>query len=483
MQYASIFKGLGLIILVIAAGLLMATAFAFAADSGDLFAFVYSCAISLGVGLALTFLPRSKHDLKFRDGYALVAFGWLAAGLFGALPYYFSGSVTQFTDAYFESISGFTTTGASIFSNIEGLSTPILLWRSMTQWFGGMGIIVLSLAILPYLDLGGMSIFQAEVPGPTAEKLTPRIQDTAKALWELYCILTAILTLLLWFAGMTLFEAINHSFTAMSTGGFSTSNASIAGFESPFIEWILVGFMILAGINFALHYRFLFKGCHPKTYFSDSELVFYLSLITGAIAIVTTAIFFLHQGGPFEQIVRESSFTVVSIVTTTGYGTADYLLWPVFCQFVLMFLMLVGGCAGSTAGGIKNVRVLLVFKYMYAEMLKLLHPSLVRSVKLRAEPVERSVLASILGFIFIYVGVMGASILLVSLETPDFATAIGSVVASLSNIGPGFGTVGPASNYSHLGMFSKWILSIDMAMGRLEILTILILFLPQTWVK
>ena len=482
MQYASIFKGLGLIILTITTGLLIPMAFAFVWDTGDLRVFVYSFVISLAVGLCLIALPRSKHTLKYRDGYALVAFGWLSAGLFGALPYWFSGSVVQFTDAYFESISGFTTTGASIFTDVESLSRPILLWRSMTQWFGGMGIIVLSLAILPYLDLGGMSIFQAEVPGPTTEKLTPRIQDTAKVLWEVYFILTALLTLLLWFAGMTVFEAINHSFTAMSTGGFSTSNSSITGFQSPLIEWILVGFMIIAGINFALHYRFLFKGRNPNTYFRDSELIFYLSVIAGAIVIVAIVIFF-RQGGPFGQIIRESSFTIVSILTTTGYGTADYLLWPVFCQFILMFLMLIGGCAGSTAGGIKTVRVLLVFKYMYAEMLKLLHPTLIRSVKLRTETVERNVLASILGFIFIYIGVMSVSILLISLETQDFVTAVGSVIASLSNIGPGFGTVGPASNYAHLGPFTKWILSLDMVMGRLEIVTILILFLPHAWIK
>lgn len=482
MQYASIFKGLGLIILVIAAGLLVPTAFAFVRATDHLSAFVYSLLVSLGVGLCLVVLPKSKHSLKFRDGYALVAFGWLSAGLFGALPYWFSGSAAQFTNAYFESISGFTTTGATIFSDIESLSPPILLWRSMTQWLGGMGIIVLSLAILPYLDLGGMSIFQAEVPGPTAEKLTPRIQDTAKALWQVYFLLTALLSLLLWLAGMTAFEAINHSFTAMSTGGFSTSNSSIAGFQSPLIEWILVGFMAVAGINFALHYRFLFKGFHPKTYFRDSELIFYACLMAGAAAVVATAIL-LRQGGSVDQTVRDAAFTVVSLLTTTGYGTADYLLWPVFCQFVLIFLMLIGGCAGSTAGGIKTVRVLLVFKYMYTEMLKLLHPNLIRSVKLGTTTVERNVLASILGFIFIYVGVMSASILLVSLETQDFLTAVGSVVASLSNIGPGLGTVGPTSNYAHLGSFTKWILSLDMAMGRLEIVTILILFLPRAWVK
>lgn len=482
MQFASIFKGLGLISIVITLGLLVPTLYSYFDGTNDLNAFIISLIICTATGIVLLSIPKSKHALKFRDGYALVAFGWLSAGLFGALPYYFSDATPYFTDAYFESISGFTTTGASIFSDIEALTPAILLWRSMTQWFGGMGIIVLSIAVLPYLDIGGMSIFQAEVPGPTAEKLTPRIQDTAKFLWFVYFLFTVILTAFLWAAGMTVFEAINHSFTTMSTGGFSTNNSSIAGFHSPVIEWILITFMVIAGINFALHYRYLFKGLKFKSYFEDSEFIFYMALVASSILIVSVVIL-LKQGGGVEQAIRDASFTIVSIMTTTGFGTADYLLWPVFCQLVLLFLMIIGGSAGSTSGGIKTVRAMLVVKYMYTEMLKLLHPTLIRTVKIRKVTVERSVLASILSFIFMYLAVMGISILLVSLETNDIVTAIGSVVASLGNIGPGFGTVGPTSNYAHLGQFTKWILSIDMAMGRLEILTILILFLPQAWKK
>jgi len=482
MQYSSIFKALGAIILVLAVGLLIPAGYAAMNGGRDLYAFLYSFLISAVVGAGLMALPKSKYQFKYRDGFAMVSFGWLSAGLFGSLPFYFSGSATVFVDAYFESISGFTTTGSSIFSNIEGLSDPILLWRSLTQWFGGMGIIVLSLAVLPYLDLGGMSIFQAEVPGPTAEKLTPRIQDTAKVLWLVYFILTVILVGMLWLAGMNMFDSINHSFTTMSTGGFSTKNNSISSFNSPVIEWILTFFMLIAGINFALHYRFLFQGFKRKIYAQDSELSFYTLMVGVSVAAISVVIIF-QQGGAIEKTIRDAAFTVASIVTTTGFGTADYLLWPIFCQFMLLFLMLVGGCAGSTSGGIKSVRVMLVLKYIYVEMLKLLHPSLVRTVKMRNNVVDRNVLASILGFIFVYTTVMIASILLVSLETPDMMTAIGSVVASLSNIGPGFGSVGPTSNYAHLGDFTKWVLILDMVMGRLEILTILILFLPQTWKK
>lgn len=465
-----------------AAGLLVPASWSLIIGDGDFIPFTYSILTSGIVGGLLALLPKSKYQIKHRDGFAIVAFGWLCAGFFGGLPYYFSGSTATFTDAYFESISGFTTTGASIFSDIEGLSPSILLWRSMTQWLGGMGIIVLSIAILPYLDLGGMSIFQAEVPGPTAEKLTPRIQDTAKVLWMVYFILTLILIFLLWIAGMNLFDSVNHAFTTMSTGGFSTKNNSINGFASPTIEWILTAFMLIAGMNFALHYRFMFQGFNRKIYSRDSELSFYMLTVFLSVIGIAAVVYF-QLGTEPEKSIRDASFTVASIITTTGFGTADYLLWPFFAQFVLLFIMIMGGCAGSTSGGIKSVRAMLVLKYMYVEIQKVLHPGLVRTVKIRNQVVERPVLAAILGFIFIYASVMIFSILLVSLETTDMMTAIGSVIASLSNIGPGFGTVGPASNYAHLGAFTKWILSLNMAMGRLEVLTILVLFFPQTWKK
>ena len=480
MQFGSILKALGLIIGVLAVFLLIPATYSFFSGTNDFSAFLISIGISAIVALLLFLVPKSKSSLKTRDSYALVTFGWLCAGLFGCLPYYMSGYIPSFTDAYFESISGFTTTGASILADIEALPPAILLWRSFTQWLGGMGIIVFALAIIPYLNIGGMGIFQAEVPGPTAEKLTPRIQDTAKVLWIVYLIFTVVLIGLLWFAGMTLFDAVNHSFTTMSTGGFSTNNSSIAGFHSPVIEWILTIFMILAGVNFALHYHVMFRGFNPKIYSQDSELRFYFIVIALALAAICTSVF-VRQGGNLLEVLRNASFTIASILTTTGFGTADYELWPVFSQFILMFLMVMGGCAGSTAGGIKAVRFMLVIKYMYVEMLKLIHPNLIRTVKMKDAVVDRGVLANILSFIFVYTAVMIFSILLVSIDTNDMVTALGSVVASLSNIGPGFGTVGPTDNYAHLGDFTKWVLSLDMVMGRLEILTILILFLPQTW--
>ncbi len=482
MQYASILKMLGLITGVLAIFLLIPTVYAYIQGTSDFHGFLYALIIAAIAGFSLAMIPKSKHSLKYRDSYALVTFGWLGAGFFGCLPYYLSNSIPAFTDAYFESISGFTTTGASILTNIEGLHSATLLWRSLTQWLGGMGIIVFALAIIPYLNIGGMGIFQAEVPGPTAEKLTPRIQDTAKVLWIVYLIFTVVLILLLMLGGMTLFDAVCHSFTTMSTGGFSTKNNSVAGFNSPYIEWVLIIFMIIAGINFALHYRFLFKGFKARTYYQDSELNFYFLVILFCVVTVSASIFIL-QGGNISKTIRDVFFSVSSIITTTGFGTADYELWPIFGQFILMFIMIMGGCAGSTAGGIKSVRLMLVLKYMHAEILKLLHPNLIRTVKMRNAVIDRNVLSNILGFIFIFTAVMAVSILLVSFEVGDMTTAIGSVIASLSNIGPGFGTVGPTENYAHLGSFTKWVLSLDMVMGRLEILTILILFLPGTWRK
>ncbi|NQU64572.1 MAG: TrkH family potassium uptake protein, partial [SAR324 cluster bacterium] len=467
---------------VLAIFLLIPTVYALILGTDDFYGFLSALIIAAVAGGLLAIIPKSKHSLKYRDSYALVTFGWLTAGLIGCLPYFFSNAIPGFTDAYFESISGFTTTGSSILTNIEALHPPTLFWRSLTQWLGGMGIIVFALAIIPYLNMGGMGIFQAEVPGPTAEKLTPRIQDTAKVLWMVYLLITIALILLLWLGGMTFFDAINHSFTAMSTGGFSTKNNSVAGFNSPFIEWVLIIFMIIAGINFALHYRFLFKGLKIRIYTRDPELNFYLLIILFCVITVTATIL-IQQGGETIKVFRDVSFSVVSILTTTGYGTVDYELWPIYGQFILLFVMIMGGCAGSTAGGIKSVRLMLVLKYMHAEALKLLHPNLIRTVKMRNSMLDRDVLANVLGFIFIYTAVMVVSILLVSFEIEDMVTAIGSVVASLGNIGPGFGTVGPTENYAHLSIFTKWVLSLDMVMGRLEILTILILFFPKTWRK
>ncbi|MDX2469043.1 MAG: TrkH family potassium uptake protein [SAR324 cluster bacterium] len=482
MQFFSILKIIGFIILVVGLGQLIPIGVSMANGQTDLHSLIVSFSIAVIVGLSLLVLPKSNRQFKNKDGFALVGFGWLLAGFFGALPYYISGAIPSFTDAYFESVSGFTTTGSSILTNIEGLSPELLLWRSLTQWFGGMGIIVLTLAIIPYLKIGGMSIFQAEVPGPSAEKLTPRIQDTAKVLWFIYFIFTVVLTILLHVTGFSWLDAVNHSFTTMSTGGFSTNNGSLGGFNNPAAEWLITFFMTIAGINFALHYRYLFRKAGIRSYFIDSECQFYLGMIALSIVTIFAVIAFSHEIHDMDTF-RGVAFTVVSIVTTTGFGTADYELWPMYGQFLLLLLMIAGGSAGSTAGGVKTVRIMLILKYMYAEMQKLIHPNLVKTIKIQQVQVEPPLLASILSFVFIYLTVMIFSIMLVSFEVDDLLTAISSVIACLGNIGPGLGSVGPTENFAHLGDFTKWVLSLNMVMGRLEILTILLLFLPQTWKK
>lgn len=482
MQYNFIIKSLGVIVLMLGICMLIPVFYALIYFTDSLKPFLFSIIITFLLGGIMTGVPKGKKEIGIREGFFIVSFAWVFAAICGGLPYYFSGVTINITDAFFESMSGFTTTGASILINIESLPEPILLWRSMTQWLGGMGIIVLTIAILPYFDLGGMNIFQAEVPGPTAEKLTPRIQDTAKFLWIIYCLFTIILALILRFLDMSWFDAINHSLTTMATGGFSTKNASIATFQSPFIEWTITLFMLLAGINFTLHYRFIFKGFHIQNYFKDSEFKFYQILIFGSVAII--CIFLMLKTHLIDnQIIREISFNVVSIISTTGFTTANYELWGALPQFILMFLMLIGGCAGSTSGGIKVVRILLVFKYMYIELLKILHPSLFKSIKINKTSVETQTVAGILGFLFIYITILMSSILLISIVENDMMTIISSVMTCLSNVGPGFSQVGPTDNFAHLNSFTKWVLSLDMLMGRLELLTIIILFLPHTWRK
>ena len=483
MHFSSIFKMLGIIILVLGVSQFVPLGYDLLFYPQNVWPLVWSLLTALGVGGSLALLPKSKHQFRTKDGFALVSFGWVAAGVFGALPYWYAGAIPSFTDAFFEAVSGFTTTGSSILADIEAVPRGLLLWRSFTQWLGGMGIIVLALAIVPYLNFGGgMSLFQAEVPGPTAEKLTPKIQDTAKVLWYVYSLITVLQIAALWGVGYSWFDSINHSMTTVSTGGFSTNNKSVAGFHNAWGEWIIIFFMVISGMNFALHYQYLHKKFLFKVYRQDSELRFYLLVIFFAVATIFTVIWF-KQGKHDMDTFRGVVFSVTTIITTTGFATDDFEFWPLYGQLMLLLLMVIGGSAGSTAGGMKTVRILLVIKYMHSEMLKLLHPNLVRTVKLQKTQVPRNVLAGIMGFTFIYSAVMIVSIMLVSLEIEDMTTAISAVLACLGNIGPGLGNVGPYDNFSGLGDFTKWVLSFNMLMGRLEILTMLVLLLPQTWQK
>ena len=480
MNIALTLRILGALLLFLAIALLFPLPFSWIYADGASGAFILSSVISAGCGGLLFSRFRSEKDLSVREGFAIVTFGWTFFALFGALPFVFSGAIPSYLNAFFETMSGFTTTGSTILTDIEAIPPSLLLWRSLTQWLGGMGIIVLSLAILPMLGVGGMQLFKAEVPGPTADRLKPRIQDTAKLLWGVYVLLTCLEILLLMAGGMSFFDGLNHSFTTMATGGFSTRNASVAAYDSAYIDWVITLFMFLAGVNFSLHYLAL-RG-KIGDFIRNEEFLFYSSLVIAGTTLITI----LNMGGTYPGFLdnlRYSAFQVVSIMTTTGFGTADYELWPVLCQYLLMFSMFIGGCAGSTGGGMKVARILLLFKHAQVQVYRLIHPRAVRLVKLGDRPVDKDVMQSILGFFALYLGVFVAASFVMAATGMDLISAGGSVIATLSNIGPGLGTVGPVDNFAHVPAVGKLVLSFCMLLGRLELFTVLVLIFPSFWRK
>jgi len=443
---------------------------------------IISITICCSVGLIVFFLSRGEEitHLSHRDGVAIVTLGWLAAGLAGAVPYALSGSVESFTDACFESLSGFTTTGASVLTNIENLSPGILMWRSLTQWLGGMGIIVLSIAILPFLGIGGMQLYKAEIPSPIVDKLKPRISDTAKTLWKVYILITVLQIVLLLAGGMSMFNAVCHALSTMPTGGYSPKNASIAHYNSPYIDSVIIVFMLVAGINFSLHYRLL-KG-EPLVFGRDPECRLFLSLVAIFILAVTFDIFGSVYAS-LAQAFRYAAFQVASIITTTGFATADYDQWPSFSRTLLFLCMFLGGMAGSTAGGLKTMRVMLLGKHAYQEIFRIIHPHAITTVKLGGRPVPGEVLSGIWGFFVLYLGIFVLSSLVMAALGLDVISAFASVAACIFNIGPGFGAVGPVQNYFHVPWMGKWVLIFCMLLGRLEIYTVIVLFMPEYWRK
>jgi len=445
----------------------------------DFWPLVISAIITFTAGAGLYFAAGRGLNkvISKRDGYLIVSLAWVIISIFGALPFYLSGTIPSYTNAFFETISGFTTTGATIITDIEAMPKGLLFWRSMTHWIGGMGIIVLSLAILPFLGIGGMQLFIAEVPGPTPDKLHPRITQTAKRLWGIYVLLTIIETGLLMLGGMNLFEGLCHAFGTMATGGFSTRNTSIADF-SPYIQYVITVFMILAGTNFTLHYIALHGKI--KDVWKNEEYRYYIFTILIATVIITTTLFFTHQEG-VEKSFRDSIFTVVSILTTTGFVTADYLIWPGVLWFLIFMLMFVGGSAGSTGGGIKVVRQLLLFKNSLLELKRLMHPQAVLPVRMNDRPVSQDIIFNVLAFFLIYMIIFAIGTFVMSFLGLDFESAIGSTAATLGNIGPGIGSVGPVGNFAHIPIIGKWFLSFLMLLGRLELFTVLILLSPAFW--
>jgi len=443
----------------------------------DILAFVYSIAITLGVGLLLKLSTELKGTLGIREGYLIVFLGWTLVGVFGSLPFIFSGTVNNFIDGFFESVSGFTTTGATVINNVEVKSKGILFWRSFTQWLGGMGIIVLFLAFLPKLDSGGFQLFRAEVPGPDLDKITPRITQAAKVLWLTYVGISLLQTIFLMIVGFTFFEAITHTFTTVATGGFSTRNLSIGAFNNPSAETIITVFMIIAGGNFGLYY-FLFKG-HWRRLTEDREFRFYIALIVIAAVLVTINI--RHIIPSYYVNLRTSLFQVASIMTTTGFATADFDVWPTFSRLILLLLMFAGGCAGSTGGAIKQIRIIILFKYIYREIFRMIHPKAVITLKTGNKYISDDITKNIMAFIFLYLFVFIFGSLFMAFLGLDLVSAISSVAATLGNVGPGLGMVGPQHTYSEIPAAGKVFLSILMILGRLELYTVILCFIPEFW--
>ncbi|MGA8852575.1 MAG: potassium transporter TrkG [Christiangramia sp.] len=492
LNYQIILHVMGLLLLCNGGFMLLATLVSWFYQDGVTLEISTAALLTLFVGTLLMFTTRGhSKEVKVREGYIIVTFGWIFMALSGALPYVISESIPSFTNAFFETMSGYTTTGASILNDIESIPKGILFWRSLTHWIGGMGIIVLAIAILPLLGIGGMQLFSAESPGPSADKLKPRITDTAKRLWLIYVSYTLAETILLWAAGMTFFDAINHAFSTLSTGGFSTKNASIAFWnDNPLIQYIIIIFMLLAGSNFVLSY-FAFKGKISRV-LHDDEFKWYMVFIAGFTAISALVVYFQADvsissidhpmvWGEGESAFRHSLFQVLTVITTTGFVSADYTMWTPFLTILYFGLFFLGGSAGSTAGGVKVMRHIIMIKNGIIEFRRTLHPNAILPVRFNGKSISKEIVFNILGFFILYMlsFIIGA-VVLAALGL-DFETAIGGAASSLGNIGPAFGRLSPVNNFDMLPDFGKWWTSFLMLIGRLELFTVLIILTPFFW--
>ncbi len=480
MNYRVVFNIIGFLLILNGLFILTGIGFSIYYHSDDTLALLISGVVTSLFGFTLWLLTRKSEitELGKREGYLIVTLGWFAMTIFGALPFLIYGAIPNYTDAFFETMSGFTTTGATILTDIEILPPGLLFWRSLTQWLGGMGIIVLSLAILPLLGIGGMQLFTAEVPGVTKDKIHPRVKETAKRLWGIYVILTGAETLLLMLGGLNFYDAINHSFTTMATGGFSTKNASIAYYTSPYVQYVFILFMFFAGMNFTLHYL----GFHGKfSFFKDNTEFKYYAGFTIFASLFIMIIHIPHVDFHWEEGIRQSLFHVVSLTTTTGYVTSDFENWAPFSRMIFFALLFIGGCAGSTGGGIKFVRHIILFKNSWAELKRLIHPRAVIPVKFNNKAVSSEVISNVQAFFIFYILIFVLGSMLLALLGVDFVTAAGATATCIGNIGPGIGTVGPVSNFAHLPDIVKWILSLFMVIGRLELFTVIIIFSSAFW--
>lgn len=484
MRWKVVLHIIGALILCVGITMLMPLAFSLYYQDSGIIPLIESILISCLFGVGLFFVFRSRNGnqgLSHREGMAIVALGWIAAGFFGSLPFYLGEVFPHPVDCFFESLSGFTTTGSSVMTDIESVAKGLLFWRSLTHWLGGMGIIVLSLAILPFLGVGGMQLYKAEVPGPVPDKLKPRIKDTAMVLWKVYLLFSAIEAVLLMFGGMDFFDSLCHTFGTLATGGFSTKNNSVAYFNSAYIDYVITFFMIVAGINFSLHYQML-KG-RPLLLWRDPEFKFFATVTLLITIIVAISVYSSHAYDTVTDTIRYTSFQVASIMSTTGFATADYELWPALAQGLLLFCMFLGGCAGSTSGGMKHLRIMLLLKQSYQEVFRIIHPRSVNRVKLGKTVVKPETMNDILGFAVLWVGLFVICGLVVAATGVDVVSSFSASLACLGNIGPGIGSVGPAKNFAHIPDVGKWALIFNMLLGRLEIYTVIVLCVPEFWRK
>ncbi|MBE0438416.1 MAG: potassium transporter [Gammaproteobacteria bacterium] len=481
MQFLTIQRILGILLGLFSFTLLPPIAVSLFYNDGATQAFINAFLLLLVLGLLFWF-PVRKHrkELKIRDGFLVVVMFWVALGLSGAIPFYMTQvPAMSFTDAVFESMSGLTTTGATVLTGLDDLPESVLFYRQFLQWLGGMGIVVLAVAILPLLGIGGMQLYRAETPGPIKDsKLTPRIAETAKALWYIYLSLTIACAVAFYWAGMSWFDAIGHSFSTVAIGGFSTHDASMGFFDSATIEMITVVFMLVSGMNFSLHFL-AWRHRSIKNYWADAELRTYVWILVLLSAVTSGYLFFTNTFDDPWTAVHQGIFQAVSIGTTTGFTTTDYSLWPGFLPILLLMASYVGGCAGSTGGGIKVIRIMLLFKQGYREVLRLIHPNAIFSIKVNNKALSSKVVGAVWGFFALYIFCFSVMYIMLMATGLDIVTSFSAVTACLNNLGPGLGEVG--ANFSSINAPSKWILCVAMLLGRLEIFTLLVVLTPAFW--
>lgn len=479
MNYRLVFHILGMVLQVEAVLMLPAAIVSMADQDGAVWAFLVSAGITFVVGFLLSRIKSQGIKMQARDGFSTVSLVWIMFSLFGALPYVFSGVLPDYVDAVFETVSGFTTTGATVLTFMEGQPKGVLFWRGQTQWMGGVGVLVLALALIPKLGEGSVYLMRAESPGPIKSKLTPRINDTAKILYSIYIGLTALETLCLRLAGMNWYDAILHAFTTISTGGFSPMNASIAAYDSLLIDWIIIIFMFLSGVNFALLYFAVLRNF--KAVFQSEELQLYTWMTLAASGLIVINLV-AHAGWALSgETITHAVFQVVTLMTTTGYMTYDYVLWPTFSQVILILVMFAGACAGSTAGGIKQIRLVLLLKNLRRDVQRVLRPRQVTIIQCDGERVDESTLSGISLFFFAYIFLTLLGALVVAWDDVGFTAAFTASLTCISNVGPAFDSLGPTCNFSGLSMVSKIVLSLYMLLGRLEIIPLLLLLFPGLW--